>query len=175
MKRGNLARDRLISRLSSHLRVLWVVLMERRVSITASVVFVATMIAYLRTMSHGLEFMDTGEFQTVTYVLGIAHPTGYPLYTIVGKLFGTLLPVYSWAFRMNLMSALCAAVAAAMLAMLALHYKVSAVVAFAAALCFAFALNTWKAANKADPYTLTVMIGAALWLMEVKWAESGER
>ena len=175
MKRANVAPDERGPGLTYDRRDLRTLLVEWRVAITASVVFAASMLVYLRTVAPGLEFMDTGEFQTVTYVLGIAHPTGYPLYTIVGKLFGTLLPVYSWAFRMNLMSALCAAAAAAMLAMLALHYKVSAVVAFAAALCFAFALNTWKAANKADPYTLTVMIGAALWLMEVKWAETGER
>lgn len=150
-------------------------LAEWRVAITASIVFVAAMLIYLRTMSPGLEFMDTGEFQTVTYVLGIAHPTGYPLYTIVGKLFGTLLPVHSWAFRMNLMSALSAAIAAAMLATLALRYRVSVVVAVAAAFGFAFALNTWMAADKADPYTLTVMIGAALWFMDLRWAETGER
>jgi hypothetical protein len=138
-------------------------------------VFVVAMLTYLRTISPGLEFMDTGEFQTVTYVLGIAHPTGYPLYTIVGKLFGTLLPLYSWAFRMNLMSALSAAIAAAMLAMLALRYGVSVVVGLVAAFGFAFALNTWMAADKADPYTLTVMIGAALWLMVIKWGGTGER
>ena len=119
--------------------------------------------------------MDTGEFQTVTYVLGVAHPTGYPLYTIVGKVFGTLLPIGSWAYRMNLMSALSVATAAALLTVFAVRCRVSPLVALIAALGFAFSLNTWKAAGHADPYTLTVMIGAALWLMAMKWAETGER
>ena len=133
------------------------------------------MLLYLCTMMPGAAFMDTGEFQTVTYVLGIAHPTGYPLYTIVGKLFGTLLPVGSWAYRMNLMSALSAAIAAAMLTVLALRYRVSPLVALIAALGFACTLNTWRAADHADPYTLTVMIGATLWLLAVRWADTGER
>jgi hypothetical protein len=119
--------------------------------------------------------MDTGEFQTVTYVLGIAHPTGYPLYIIVGKVFGTLVPIGGWAFRMNLMSALCTAAAAALLAVLALRYEASPLVALPGALGFAFALNTWKAAGHADPYTLTLLIGASLWLMTLRWADSGER
>src|SRR5208337_584272 len=76
-----------------------------RAAVTASVAFGVAMLVYLRTMMPGPAFMDTGEFQTVTYVLGIAHPTGYPLYTILGKLFGTFLPVGPWAFRVNLMSA----------------------------------------------------------------------
>ncbi len=148
---------------------------ERRAGIAASVAFAVVMSVYLRTMMPGPAFMDTGEFQTVTYVLGIAHPTGYPLYTLLGKLFGTLLPLGSWAFRMNLMSVLSAAMAAALLVLISIRYGVPAVVAVAAAFCFAFALNTWRAADKADPYTLTVFIGAAIWLMTAKWAETGDR
>ena len=49
-------------------------------------------------------FDDSLEFQLVTYLLGIAHPTGYPLYTLLGWLF-TRLPVGDVAFRVNLMSA----------------------------------------------------------------------
>ena len=147
----------------------------RRVTVTGSIAFTTVMVVFLHTLMPGPAFMDTGEFQTVTYVLGVAHPTGYPLYTIVGKLFGTLLPVGSWAYRMNLMSALSVAIAAAMLTILALRYRVSPLVAVIAALGFAFSLNTWKAAGHADPYTLTVLIGASLWLMAVKWADTGER
>jgi len=147
----------------------------RRVAIAGSITFVVVMIIYLRTMMPGPAFMDTGEFQTVTYVLGVAHPTGYPLYTIVGKLFGTILPIGSWAYRMNLLSALSVAAAAVMLSALAIRYRVAPVVAVIAAICFACSLNTWRAADHADPYTLTVMIAAALWLMAVKWAASGER
>src|SRR5438045_9307008 len=37
-------------------------------------------------------------------VLGVPHPTGYPLYVLLGKLF-TLLPVGDVAYRVNLSSA----------------------------------------------------------------------
>jgi len=153
----------------------WRLVKAWRVAIAGSFVFAAVMVIYLRTMMPGPAFMDTGEFQTVTYVLGVAHPTGYPLYTIFGKIFGTLVPIGSWAYRMNLLSVLSVAIAAVLLTILALRYRVSALVAMVAALVFAFSLNTWRAADHADPYTLTVMIGAALWLMGVKWKETGER
>jgi hypothetical protein len=42
--------------------------------------------------------------------LGIAHPTGYPLYTVLGALWSRLLwPFGNWAWRVNLLSALAAA------------------------------------------------------------------
>ena len=103
------------SEVFSALRTASSTMMERREIIAAAVTFSAAMTVYLLTMMPGPAFMDTGEFQTVTYVLGVAHPTGYPLYTILGKLFGTLFPLGNWAFRMNLMSALSTAIAAAML------------------------------------------------------------
>lgn len=52
---------------------------------------------------------DTLEFQLVGPTFGIAHPTGYPLYTLLGGLWSRLLlPVGNWAWRMNLLSALAA-------------------------------------------------------------------
>ena len=48
---------------------------KRRGMVTGSIAFLVAIWAYLRTLMPGPAFMDTGEFQTVTYVLGIAHPT----------------------------------------------------------------------------------------------------
>ncbi|NIO71864.1 MAG: DUF2723 domain-containing protein, partial [Anaerolineae bacterium] len=46
---------------------------------------------------------------------GIAHPTGYPLYTMLGWLWSHVLPLGDVAYRMNLFSALWAAVAVTLL------------------------------------------------------------
>lgn len=64
-------------------------------------------------------FDDTLEFQLVLPSFGIAHPTGYPLYTILGGLWSRLLPLGEWAGRVNLFSALCAAMAVGLLCALA--------------------------------------------------------
>jgi hypothetical protein len=64
-------------------------------------------------------FDDSLEFQLVTYQLGIPHPTGYPLYVLLGKLF-TLLPVGNVAYRVNLMSAFFGAATNALLYLLIL-------------------------------------------------------
>ncbi len=55
---------------------------------------------YLQTMSHNVGMADTFEFQVTAPKLGIAHPTGYPLYLMLGKLW-TLIPFDSVAWRLN--------------------------------------------------------------------------
>jgi hypothetical protein len=70
---------------------------------------------YLRTLAPGLTWAndgaDGGDFITAAATNGIAHPTGYPVYLLLAKLFQAL-PVGSLAFRTNLLSALAAVLAA---------------------------------------------------------------
>jgi len=67
---------------------------------------------YGRTLAPGLLPGDSGELQTLSALLGNTHPTGYPIYLLVGKLF-TWLPVGDMAYRVNLLSAVMAALAVA--------------------------------------------------------------
>lgn len=47
---------------------------------------------YATTMNPAVSFIDSGELASVASTLGIAHPTGYPLFTILGRL-ATLIPL----------------------------------------------------------------------------------
>ncbi|HLO31264.1 MAG TPA: DUF2723 domain-containing protein, partial [Anaerolineales bacterium] len=71
---------------------------------------------YLSTLAPGLSWAndgsDGGDLIAAAATNGNAHPTGYPLYLILARIF-QFLPVGSLAWRTNLMSALatvCAAV-----------------------------------------------------------------
>ena len=44
-----------------------------------------------------------GNLQVTAKEFGVAHPPGYPLFTILAKLF-TYIPVGSTAYRVNLLS-----------------------------------------------------------------------
>ena len=70
----------------------------------ASLLFTFTLVVYTLTLSRSVYFGDSGEFIAVAKVLGIAHPPGYPLYTMIAHLF-TYLPFGNIAFRVNLFSA----------------------------------------------------------------------
>ena len=54
---------------------------------------------------HTIYVGDSGDLVTAVYVLGIPHPTGYPLYVLLGKLWSVLIPVGTVAWRMSLFSA----------------------------------------------------------------------
>lgn len=64
------------------------------------------LVVYLRTMSPGVGTEDPGELAAVLHTLGIAHPTGYPLFTMLGSLFVRVLPGEADIGRMNLFGAL---------------------------------------------------------------------
>ncbi|MBC7228216.1 MAG: DUF2723 domain-containing protein [Thermoflexales bacterium] len=59
---------------------------------------------YLASLSRDVLPADSGEFQLVAALLGVAHPPGYPLYTMAGHLFFRLVPIGTPALRLNLMS-----------------------------------------------------------------------
>ncbi|HEY3111822.1 MAG TPA: DUF2723 domain-containing protein, partial [Chloroflexota bacterium] len=80
--------------------------------------FAAALALYVATAKPDLVGGDPGEFQLVPWVLGIAHHTGYPLYTLVGWLWAQL-PLGSVAHRLNLLSAILGAAAVGLCATLA--------------------------------------------------------
>lgn len=67
-------------------------------------------IIYMFTIAPSVVQIDTGELAAVQLTLGIAHPTGYPLFTILGYLFSLIPLPFSKIFQMNLLASLyCAA------------------------------------------------------------------
>ena len=58
---------------------------------------------YLVTCSPTINFTDSGELVTVAWTGGIAHPPGYPLYTLIGTA-ALQLPFGEPAWRMNVVS-----------------------------------------------------------------------
>jgi hypothetical protein len=74
------------------------------------IVFLIAIFLFGRTLTPGLLPGDGGEFQTMAYLYGHTHPTGYPVYLTLARLF-TFLPLGDLAFRVNLFSAVMAAVA----------------------------------------------------------------
>lgn len=127
-------------------------------------------IAYLLTLQRTVGRADTFEFQVTAPVLGVAHPTGYPLYLLIGKLF-SLIPVGSVAARVNLASAAAATLAVIILYLTmrrALHVDRS--VAIVAALAFGLSPIFWSQAVIAEVYALhnafaAALLGGTLWMV----------
>src|SRR5512140_1586656 len=84
-------------------------------SFLLAILVVSLMGIYLRTLAPGLTWAnggsDGGDLIAAAATGGIAHPTGYPLYLLLARLF-QCLPIGNLAFRTNLMSAFFTALAA---------------------------------------------------------------
>jgi len=79
--------------------------------VAAIVTFLVAFVVYLRTVLPGVSVGDWAEAEMIPARLGIMHPTGYPLYTLLLKAF-TTIPVGSFAWRANVFSGVAAAASA---------------------------------------------------------------
>ncbi|MBN1578289.1 MAG: DUF2723 domain-containing protein [Chitinispirillaceae bacterium] len=67
--------------------------------------FLINFLFYLLTLAPTVTFEDSGELITAAFHLGIPHEPGYPLFTLLGRIF-SMLPFGTIAWRVNFMSAL---------------------------------------------------------------------
>jgi len=68
-------------------------------------VFLASFLLYVFSAYPTVAAQDAGELILGPVGLGIVHPPGYPLYSLLGHLWSSLLPFGNLAFRINLFSA----------------------------------------------------------------------
>ena len=67
------------------------------------------LIVYIITLNPTVTFMDSGELAAVCAAFGIPHPTGYPLFLVIGYVFTKLPFSSSPVYNLNLMSAILSA------------------------------------------------------------------
>ena len=130
------------------------------------------LLLYLRTIAPGVLGGDAGELQLVPYTLSITHPTGYPLQTLVGKLWTMIVPIGSVAYRMNLFSNLAGAAAVGFVygaIQLSTGSKLSA---FLAALLLGVSEVFWAQAVMGDQYALNAFLLALVVFTLVQWSKA---
>ncbi len=131
--------------------------------------FLIPAIVYAASASWEPASWDTAELQGVPYILGISHPTGFPLYVLIGYAWSHLIPVGSVALRMNVMSGVAVAIAGAAAYGVALEFGASRPIALLATLWFAFTPNVWQHASRAEAQDLAVMCSALAIYVFLRW------
>lgn len=137
--------------------------------------FFLAALVYVRTLLPGVSFGDWAEAQMIPARLGILHPTGYPLYLLLGKLF-SVIPVESVAYRANLLSAVAAAGVVGMAVLIAARLGARPVIATGAALCLAVTGTLWQEATFSEMNGLHLLLVALLLHRALVWrAERRDR
>lgn len=134
---------------------------------------VIPLVVYVTDVSPYVGRADTFEFQVIGPTLGLAHPSGYPLYTLICKLF-SLLPFGTVAWRVNLSSALAASLASTFL-YLALAAQIERqdrrlrLLALLSSMALAFSPTLWSRAVEAEVYALNACLTALVLWVVVRW------
>lgn len=135
------------------------------------IIFLIIFLVYLSTLAPSIYWGDGPELVSAAYTMGIAHPSGYPLYTLLGKLF-TFIPIGTIAYRLNIMSAFFASLAVMLLYFVAFKITKSRLAALFSSLTLGFSYTLWTQATIAEVYTLNAFFLVALILILLKWAET---
>jgi len=119
----------------------------------AGLVALALFVVYASTAVRTVATEDDGLFVLSSYFLGIEHPPGYPLFTLIGHLF-SLLPFGSVAYRVHLASALFGALTGAATWLCARSLIPGRLPAYLAALGLGLSPVFWSQSVVAEVYSL---------------------
>ena len=141
---------------------------EHRGGVACALLAVATFGVYWATLSAGVLGGDAGELQFVPPILGLPHPTGYPLQVLLHKGW-SVVPIGSVAYRLNLLDAAIAGAAVGLVAAGALAVTRRPWAAVLGAAMLAFGELWWSQAVRGDKYTLNGLFVALVLLLWLRW------
>ncbi len=140
----------------------------------AALLAVGAFMLYALTACRSIFWDDSAELAVVFPLLDIAHPTGYPLITLIGKLF-TLVPIGAVAFRANLVAAVAGAAACGLFYLLVREMGLGRSAAVIGAILLAVSRELWDQSTAAEVYSLHAALTAAVLLAALRYLRTGSR
>ena len=135
--------------------------------------FATVFFVYTQTLAPSVAalFDDSLEFPLVVHRLAIAHPTGYPLYTLLGRLAVAVLGAWqNPAWAVNLLSAAAGALTVALVYLAGRELSRRRLPPLLGAVALACSPVFWSQAVVAEVYTLNSSFVAALLWLALRWS-----
>jgi hypothetical protein len=130
----------------------------------AALCFVLPLGLYVSTAARTVQGGDSGEFALIGVLGGVAHPPGYPLYSLLARL-GAAMPTGPLFFRVALVSAISGSAAVVVIQRAALIASGSLYGSVAAALVFAVSPVLWLLSGVPEVFSLHVLLSALVVLL----------
>jgi hypothetical protein len=131
------------------------------------IVFLALLALYVASLAPSVMGGDSGELTTAALTGGVPHPPGYPLFAMLARLFAALPLGHSPAWRVNLLSAVSTAGAAALLCATVRLWTRELASGLVAAVLFGTNSVVWRHATSTEVFGLNaffVALAFLLWL-----------
>ncbi len=132
--------------------------------------FTAIFSLYLFTLCPTVGLIDAGEFITGAKFLNILHPTGYPLFSLISRLF-SFLPLGNLAWRMNLLSALISTFSALFFFLFLQKIHKRLLISFPVTFLYSFSLTVWSVSTEVEVYSLTALFCSLILYFISRWEE----
>jgi Protein of unknown function (DUF2723) len=120
---------------------------------------------YLATLYPSVAGGDSGELTAAALTGGVPHPSGYPLFALLARLFAALPLGHSPAWRVNLLSAVSTAAAAGLVCAVVHSWTRNPVAGLLAAALFGTNPLVWIHATSAEVFGLNAMFLALAFLL----------
>ena len=139
-----------------------------------ALIFIASLTLYIATLAPTVVtiFDDSLELQLAVPTLAIIHPTGYPLYELLAWLTTRLIPMGDAAYRVNLFSALAAAMAIVLFFLTARRLGAKAIPALVATFMLAVSPVWWSQATIAEVYSFQGAITLLIFYAFLRWSDA---
>ncbi len=144
---------------------------------------------YLYSIAPTASFWDCGELIACSYILGVPHPPGTPLFVMLGRIFSLIPIAREYAFRVNFLTALFGAISCALVYLVI--YKLIAlqkngqmlrqrisylphIAGIAGAIALAFAYSFWDNCVETEVYTPCVVAALLVIYLALLWRDKVE-
>jgi len=124
-----------------------------RPALVSAAVAAVALALYSATLAPGVGAGDSGELLLAAQTLGVPHPPGYPLWTLLARI-AVLIPWGDVAARVNMLSAILAALGAGLFHTLARRAGLRPFAAIVATALYAASITVWSAAVETEVYAL---------------------
>lgn len=128
--------------------------MDFRKYIIPAILFFCTFLTYLHNLSHSVYGGDVGDLVTAAFVGGVAHPPGYPLFTLIGFLLTRLHFLYPPAYAMGLISVFSGAAGILLFFLTVRMLTKSTVISLVSSFILAFSYFFWFYNEIAEVFSL---------------------
>ena len=147
---------------------------DRETLIMAGAVMGLAFLLYLLTGAHFIVTGDDPEFVTAAARWGVPHAPGYPLLTMIGKLF-TLLPFGNVPFRLAILTALMSTATLGLIFFTTLRLTASRYAALGAGIALAFTPIFWRWSTQFEVFSLANLLAALVIYLLVRWRADSRR
>lgn len=156
-------------------------------AIIAGGVFLVAFVVYALTVQRTFSFWDCGEFVACSYILGIPHPPGTPLFVLFGKLFSLIPFVSDVSYRINYISVISSALTAMLSYLLIVKIVgyffskteennltkfIGYIGGIAGAFFVAFSRTNWGNSVEAEVYGMSLAISVLLLWLTLRYVET---